>query len=233
MKSAAGDRLARIDWAAAGMQLDAYGVAVLPGLLSPHESDAVGRLWETADFRKEIVMARHGYGRGAYRYFAYPLPPLIEGLREGLYARLAPIANGWRARLGSSPFPATLAAFLERCHAAGQTRPTPLLLDYGEGDYNRLHQDLYGEHAFPLQATLLLSAPGKDFTGGEFVVTEQRPRRQSRVEALPLGKGDAVVFAVNDRPAPTGRGRLRMRHGVSTVRSGHRRTLGIIFHDAA
>jgi hypothetical protein len=181
-------------------------------------------------------MARHGYGRGEYRYFAYPLPTLVEQLRTALYARLAPIANAWHERMGSNVrFPPIHAEFLQRCHSAGQLRPTPLLLQYGPGDYNCLHQDLYGEQVFPLQVAILLSSPGNDFAGGEFVLTEQRPRMQSRVEVVPLTQGDAVVFAVNSRPVQGARGsyRVNLRHGVSTVRSGRRQTLGIIFHDAA
>ena len=190
----------------------------------------------TSDFRSHVVMARHGYGRGEYRYFAYPLPPLVQNLRAALYPRLVGTANAWQERLGTGlRFPDDHADFLDRCRAAGQARPTPLLLQYGPGDYNCLHQDLYGEHVFPLQVAVLLSAPGVDFEGGNFVLTEQRPRMQSRVDVVPLVKGDAVVFAVNQRPQRGSRGdyRVALRHGVSTVRSGHRHTLGIIFHDAA
>jgi hypothetical protein len=191
---------------------------------------------EPETFRSQVVMARHGFGRGEYRYFAYPLPPLIERFRAALYSRLAPIANGWHERMGiDHRFPAEHAAFLDRCHLAGQARPTPLLLRYGPGDYNCLHQDLYGEHVFPLQVAVLLSAPGADFAGGEFVLTEQRPRMQSRVEVVSMAQGDAVLFAVNSRPQRGTRGdyRVTMRHGVSRLRSGRRHTLGIIFHDAA
>ena len=194
-------------------------------------------LWgEERLFRNHVVMARHGYGRGAYRYFVYPLPPLVEELRGALYARLAPLADDWHAKLNiETRFPGDHASFLARCHRAGQKRPTPLLLDYGEGDYNCLHQDLYGAHVFPLQVAILLDAPGADFSGGEFIITEQRPRRQTAAAVVPLGKGDAVIFAVNFRPAAGARGfhRVTLRHGVSVLRSGRRHTLGIIFHDAA
>ena len=210
---------------------------MLPGLLSGAECDATAALYGPGPaFRSHVVMARHGFGQGEYRYFAYPLPPLVQALRTMLYPRLAPIANRWHERMGiDGRFPDDHAAFLDRCHDAGQKRPTPLLLRYGAGDYNCLHQDLYGEHVFPLQVAVLLAAPGDDFSGGEFVLTEQRPRMQSRAEVVPLGKGDAVVFAVNQRPHRGTRGdyRVAMRHGVSKVRSGHRHTLGIIFHDAA
>ena len=185
---------------------------------------------------RRVFMARHGFGRGEYRYFAYPLPPLVAALRSGLYPQLVPIANRWHERMGMAVrFPAEHAEFLARCHDAGQRRPTPLLLQYGAGDYNCLHQDLYGEHVFPLQVAVLLSAPGEDFCGGEFVLTEQRPRMQSRADVVPLAKGDAVVFAVNVRPVKGARGeyRVAMRHGVSAIRSGRRHTLGVIFHDAA
>ena len=230
-------RVADIDWAAIAAELDAFGCATIPRLLSAEDCDAIGGLYGAgAGFRSHVVMARHGYGRGEYRYFAYPLPPLVQALRTALYPRLAPIANRWHELLElDARFPADHAAFLDRCHAAGQVRPTPLLLQYGEGDYNCLHQDIYGAHVFPLQVAVLLSEPGEDFTGGEFVLTEQRPRMQSRAEVAPLGKGDAVVFAVNMRPVQGARGayRVKLRHGVSRVRAGHRRTLGIIFHDAA
>ena len=186
-------------------------------------------------FRSTVVMARHGFGRGEYRYFSYPLPDIVAGLRADLYPRLAPIANAWNELMAIGVrFPTEHDAFIERCHQAGQTRPTPLLLQYGEGDYNALHQDLYGEHVFPLQAAFLLSEPGADFHGGEFVLTEQRPRMQTRAEVVPLRKGDAVVFAVHHRPQQGSKGfyRVNMRHGVSRIRSGHRHTLGVIFHDA-
>jgi hypothetical protein len=230
-------RIAEVDWNFVQAELDREGWAVLPGLLSPAECDAMSSLYGPgAIFRSHVVMARHGFGRGEYRYFAYPLPSLVEQLRTALYPRLTPIANRWHERMGiDTRFPGEHAAFLERCHAAGQGRPTPLLLQYGAGDYNCLHQDLYGEHVFPLQVAILLSQPGEDFTGGEFILTEQRPRMQSRASVVPLGKGDAVVFAVNSRPHRGSRGdyRVKLRHGVSTVRSGKRHTLGIIFHDAA
>jgi hypothetical protein len=230
-------RIAAIDWDRVSTDLDREGWAVLPGLLTDEECDATAALYGPTDvFRSHIRMARHGFGQGEYRYFAYPLPALVEGLRTALYPRLAGIANGWYARMGMDVrFPADHAAFLERCHAAGQTRPTPLLLEYGSGDYNCLHQDLYGDHVFPLQVATLLSQPGKDFTGGEFVLTEQRPRMQSRAAVVPLAKGDAVVFAVHSRPHRGTRGdyRVMLRHGVSKLRSGKRHTLGIIFHDAA
>ena len=230
-------RVEGTDWPAVFTDLDAVGWARLPELLSRAECDAVADLYgHNEGFRSHVVMARHGFGRGEYRYFAYPLPPLVQDLRTALYPRLAPIANHWHERMGlAARFPAGHAAFLERCHAAGQIRPTPLLLQYGEGDYNCLHQDLYGEHVFPLQVAVLLSQPGEDFEGGEFVLTEQRPRMQSRAAVVPLRQGDAVVFAVNSRPVRGVRGdyRVNLRHGVSTVRAGHRHTLGVIFHDAA
>ncbi len=217
--------------------LDTQGWAILPALLTPAECAATAALYDQpGHFRSHITMARHGYGRGEYRYFQYPLPPLVERLRSTLYPRLAPIANRWHDRMGlCSRFPDCHAEFAARCHAAGQTRPTPLLLRYGAGDYNCLHQDLYGEHVFPLQFAILLSAPNTDFTGGEFILTEQRPRMQSRATVVPLAQGDAVVFAVNSRPVAGSRGdyRVTMRHGVSPLRSGQRHTLGIIFHDAA
>lgn len=224
------------NWGAISATLDAQGWAVLPALVSPEQAQATAALFdEDARFRSRIVMARHGFGRGHYGYFAHPLPPLVARLRSDLYPPLADIANRWQARMGSDTrFPDTHADFLARCHAAGQTRPTPLLLRYGPGDYNCLHQDLYGAHAFPLQVAILLSQPDADFTGGDFVLTEQRPRMQSRVDVVPLVQGDAVVFAVNQRPVRGTRGeyRVTMRHGVATVRSGQRHTLGIIFHDA-
>jgi uncharacterized protein len=234
---ASSDPVDAIDWPAASAGLDAQGWAILPRLLSAPECDAMVDLYDNEErFRSQVIMARHGYGRGEYKYFSYPLPALVEGLRTALYSRLAPIANRWHEAMGIDVrFPPDHAAFIERCHAAGQTRPTPLLLQYGKNDYNCLHQDLYGEHVFPLQVAILLKEPGQDFEGGEFVLTEQRPRMQSRAEVVPLRKGDAVVFAVNSRPVRSTRGsyRVNLRHGVSTLRAGHRYTLGIIFHDAA
>jgi hypothetical protein len=230
------ERVAGLDWPALGADLDARGCAVLPGLLPPAECAALAALYdEDARFRSRVVMARHGFGQGEYKYLAYPLPEPVATLRTALYPPLAEIANRWSEKLGiEARYPADHAAWLRRCHDAGQTRPTPLLIRYGPGDYNCLHQDLYGEFVFPLQATVLLSAPGRDFTGGEFVLVEQRPRQQSRAEVVPLGQGDAVVFAVNQRPAKGARGfhRVALRHGVSRLRSGHRTTLGVIFHDA-
>jgi hypothetical protein len=228
---------ALFDESAATQSLDARGWALLPGLLAAADCDALAGLYaQEACFRSKVVMARHGFGRGEYRYFSYPLPPALEHLRAMLYPRLVPLANLWQARMGlETRFPATLCAFLERCHAAGQTRPTPLLLQYQEGDYNCLHQDLYGAHVFPLQVAILLSQPVEDFEGGDFVLTEQRPRMQSRVDVVPLRKGDGVLFAVNNRPVKGTRGdyRVKMRHGVSSLRRGKRHTLGVIFHDAA
>jgi hypothetical protein len=226
-----------LDWAALEAELDAFGVARIPGLIDPATCRALAALYaREGGFRKRVVMARHGYGQGEYRYLDYPLPAPVHALRTALYPRLAPIANRWYAEMGLSPrFPDDHAAFLERCRAAGQARATPLLLRYGAGDYNRLHQDLYGEHVFPLQAVVLLAEPGRDFTGGELVLTEQRPRMQSRAEVVPLGLGDAAIFAVRERPVRGARGvhRVLMRHGVSRLRSGARTTLGLIFHDAA
>jgi len=225
------------NWTTLASELDARGWAVLPDLLDADSCARIAAGYDDAgQFRSQVVMARHGFGRGEYRYYRYPLPDPIDGLRSALYPRLAPIANRWHERLGlPTRFPAGHADFLARCHDAGQTRPTPLLLRYGPGDYNCLHQDLYGEHVFPLQVAILLSRPGEDFVGGEFVLTEQRPRMQSRVEVVPLSQGDAVLFAVNHRPVAGTRGdyRVAMRHGVSPLRSGRRHTLGIIFHDAA
>jgi hypothetical protein len=225
-----------VDWDRVSLDLDTHGAAVVPGLLAPSECRALAaRYPDHGAFRTRIVMARHGFGRGEYQYFRYPLPEPIAGLRTAVYARLAPIANRWNQAMGIAvQYPAAHADFLARCHAAGQGKPTPLLLQYGAGDYNCLHQDLYGEHVFPLQLAILLSEPGRDFTGGEFVMTEQRPRMQSRVEVVPLRQGDGVVFAVHHRPVQGTRGvyRVNLRHGVSRIRSGRRHTLGIIFHDA-
>jgi hypothetical protein len=230
-------RVDAYDWAFAGRALDAEGWALLPGLLAPDQADAVAELYPQGEgFRSTVVMARHGFGRGQYKYFSYPLPSVVQALRASLYPRLAPIANGWNTRLGrEARFPADHAAYLDQCHDAGQTRPTPLLLQYGPGDYNCLHQDLYGEQVFPLQAAILLDAPGVDFEGGEFVMTEQRPRMQTRPMVVPLRKGDGVLFAVNSRPMRGTRGdyQVKLRHGVSQLRTGRRHTLGVIFHDAA
>ncbi len=230
-------RVKAIDWKQILQDLDAQGSAVIERLISPDECEALAALYAIDEcFRSTVVMARHGFGRGEYKYFNYPLPELIGRLRAALYPHLATIANRWIAAMGINVrFPDKHAEFIKRCHAAGQRRPTPLLLQYGAGDYNCLHQDLYGEHVFPLQLTILLSAPGRDYTGGEFVITEQRPRMQSRAEVVPLRQGDAVVFAVHHRPVQGTRGtyRANLRHGVSRVRSGHRHTAGLIFHDAA
>jgi uncharacterized protein len=225
-----------IQWRAVADALDETGSAVLGRLLSREECEQLAATYpDDARFRSRVVMARHGFGRGEYKYFAYPLPEPVAGLRTSLYPPLAEIANRWQAALGiEDRFPATHAGFLSRCHAAGQRQPTPLLLRYAAGDYNCLHQDLYGDQVFPLQVAVLLSEPGRDFTGGEFVMTEQRPRMQSRAEVVPLCQGDAVVFAVRHRPVRGTRGtyRVNLRHGVSRVRSGRRHTAGIIFHDA-
>ncbi|MGQ3075012.1 MAG: 2OG-Fe(II) oxygenase [Ferrovibrionaceae bacterium] len=230
------DRTDRYDWQAIRTSLDAGGSALLPRLLTAGEAYGLAALYpDDAQFRSTVHMARHGFGRGQYRYFRYPLPPLIAGLRGTLYPRLVPIANDWNARMDlARRYPADHADFIAECHAAGQRRPTPLLLQYGVDDYNCLHQDLYGELAFPLQVAILLSEPGRDFTGGEFVLTEQRPRMQSRPEVVPLAQGDAVVFAVHHRPVAGSRGsyRVNLRHGVSRIRTGARHTVGIIFHDA-
>ena len=226
-----------IDWISAAEALDTNGWAVLPGLLDSAACEQVAALYDAPEhFRSHVIMARHGFGRGEYRYFAYPLPDPVQALRTRLYPPLAEIANRWHTRMGlERRFPAAHADYLAECHTAGQTRPTPLLLRYGPGDYNCLHQDLYGAHVFPLQVAVLLSAPGRDFAGGEFILTEQRPRMQSRAAVVPLAQGDAVVFAVNQRPVRGYRGdyRVTMRHGVSAVHIGRRHTLGIIFHDAA
>ncbi|GLU38032.1 2OG-Fe(II) oxygenase [Pseudomonas sp. NBRC 100443] len=230
------ERIAALDWPALAARLDAGGHALVPGLLDRRQCQWLRALYARDEpFRSRVVMARHGFGLGEYRYFAYPLPAPLQTLREAFYPPLANIANAWQRRLGLAPaYPPQHAEFLERCHAAGQLRPTPLLLRYGEGDYNCLHQDLYGELAFPLQVAILLSQPGEEFGGGEFVLTEQRPRMQSRVEVVPLCQGDAVVFAVSQRPVRRARGdyRVSMRHGVSRLLWGERFTLGVIFHDA-
>jgi len=230
-------RVDLVDWARISQDLDDRGTATIAGLLTAAECESMAALYGVDEmFRSRVVMARHGFGRGEYKYFAYPLPSSIGSLRAALYRRLAPVANRWHVAMGIDlRFPEQHADFLERCHAAGQRRPTPLLLQYGVDDYNCLHQDLYGEHVFPLQVAVLLSEPQRDFTGGEFVITEQRPRMQSRPEVVPLRQGDAVVFAVHHRPVQGTRGvyRVNLRHGVSRLRSGHRHTLGIIFHDAA
>jgi hypothetical protein len=226
-----------IDWPAIEGELDTHGCAIVPGLLDAAACQALAASYaDPARFRSRVVMERHGFGRGEYQYFSYPLPEPVATLRQELYAPLARIANRWHELLAiETRFPATHAAFIARCHGAGQLRPTPLLLQYGAGDYNCLHQDLYGDTVFPLQAAVLLSQPEQDFTGGEFVLTEQRPRMQSRAEVVPLRQGDAVIFPVNVRPANGARGpyRVAMRHGVSRLRSGQRHTLGIIFHDAS
>jgi len=231
--------LAAYDWPGIEAELDRDGAAVLEGLLAPDACRALASLYDAPDegtFRSRVVMARHGFGRGEYRYFAYPLPGLVSHLRTALYERLVPTANRWNEALGLSlRYPASHGEYLARCHAAGQARATPLLLRYGPGDYNCLHQDLYGEHVFPLQAVILLSRPGEDFEGGELVLTEQRPRMQSRPMVVPLQQGDAAVIAVSHRPVQGARGsyRVNMRHGVSRIRRGSRSTAGIIFHDAA
>jgi uncharacterized protein len=229
-------RVAAYDWQAVTGDLDNYGCAVLTELLSPEECRVIAALYpDESHFRSHIHMARHGFGKGEYRYFKYPLPDLLGRLRTALYPRLAAAANEWNGRMGiGERYPDDHTSFLKQCHDAGQTRPTPLLLQYVPGDFNCLHQDLYGDLAFPIQVAILLSDPGKDFTGGEFVLTEQRPRMQSRAEVVPLRHGDAVAFAVHNRPVHGSKGnyRVNLRHGVSRVRSGMRHTVGIIFHDA-
>ena len=235
-EEAIAEKLDRVSCERVESDLDEYGAAVLEHLLTPEECDTVTALYlDDQLFRSRVVMARHGFGRGEYKYFRYPLPDLVESLRTNLYPRLAPVANRWNQALRSDVrYPEGHAEFLATCHDARQRRPTPLLLQYGVGDYNCLHQDLYGEHVFPIQVAVLLSEPGRDFSGGDFVLTEQRPRMQSRVEVMPLRQGDAVAFAVHHRPVQGTRGtyRVNLRHGVSRVRGGHRHTLGIIFHDA-
>ena len=229
-------RVVTVDWDRVATDLDAQGFAVVPALLGAKDCRMVSSLYpDEARFRSHIVMARHGFGRGEYKYFAYPLPDLIASLRTAIYPHLSHIANRWNEAMGIDVrYPPEHEAFLRRCHDAGQTRPTPLLLQYGAGDFNCLHQDLYGEHVFPLQVAVLLSEPDDDFTGGEFVLTEQRPRMQSRAAVVPLRRGDAVVFAVHHRPVRGTKGvyRVNLRHGVSVVRTGRRHTLGLIFHDA-
>jgi hypothetical protein len=230
-------RIAGLDWDRIPQEIDQRGWAITGPLLSSEQCAGLTAAYDDEGlYRSRVVMARHGFGQGEYRYFAYPLPPLVEQLRAALYERLAPLANRWWAALGRDDiFPARHTDYLDRCHAVGQARPTPLILRYGPGDYNCLHQDLYGELSFPLQAAFLLSRPGEEFSGGEFVLTEQRPRMQSRVQVVPLEAGEAVIFAVNHRPVQGTRGtyRVAMRHGVSPLREGRRHTLGIILHDAA
>ncbi len=229
-------RIAAIEWHALVNALDERGNGVIERLLAPDECAALAALYtDEGAFRSRVVMARHGFGRGEYKYFRYPLPRVVAALRATIYPHLVPLANRWNQALGIDVrFPPTHAAFIRRCHAAGQCRPTPLLLQYGVGDYNCLHQDLYGEQIFPLQVTVLLAEPGRDFRGGEFVLAEQRPRMQTRAQVVDLRQGDAVVFAVRHRPVRGTRGcyRVHMRHGVSEMHAGHRHTLGIIFHDA-
>jgi uncharacterized protein len=230
------DRVNALDWPRISQDLDTQGSAILERLIPSDECRAVVAMYPQDDlFRSRVVMARHGFGRGEYKYFAYPLPQIVAELRTELYPRLAPIANKWNTRMGIEiQYPESHAEFIKRCHNAGQNKSTPLLLQYASGDYNSLHQDLYGEHVFPIQVAILLSEPVKDFIGGEFVLTEQRPRMQSRPEVVPLRQGDAVAFAVHHRPVQGARGfyRVNLRHGVSRIRSGHRHTVGIIFHDA-
>jgi uncharacterized protein len=229
-------RIDALDWQRIEKGLDEQGNALFQGVLSSDECEALAELYsEDSLFRSRVVLGRHGFGRGEYKYFKYPLPGLIQGLRTALYLHLVPVANRWNVAMGIGVrYPESHDKFVKRCHAAGQLRPTPLLLQYGEGDFNCLHQDLYGEHVFPIQVAILLSEPARDFTGGEFVLTEQRPRMQSRPEVVPLRQGDAVAFAVHHRPVPGTRGtyRVNLRHGVSRLLSGRRHTVGIIFHDA-
>ena len=229
-------RVQALDWEAVYQGLDSQGSVTIKGMLSPTECRSIAGLYTNdALFRSRVVMARHGFGRGEYQYFCYPLPDVLTNFRTAIYPHLVPIANRWNAAMGIAVrYPEHHADFIARCHKAGQVKPTPLLLQYGIDDYNCLHQDLYGEHVFPLQLAILLSRPGEDFTGGEFVMTEQRPRMQTRPMVVPLDQGDGVIFAVHHRPVQGTRGvyRVNMRHGVSRVRSGHRHTLGIIFHDA-
>ena len=230
------DRVAALDWTNVATQLDSFGCATTGPLLTPDECASISsRYHDDGIYRSRVIMGRHGFGRGEYKYFSYPLPGAIAALRSSLYPALADVANRWNEQMGIGPrFPADHAAFLKRCHAGGQVKPTPLLLQYGTGDYNCLHQDVYGDLVFPLQVAFLLSRPGEDFTGGEFVLTEQRPRMQSRAEVVPLRQGEGVIFPVHHRPVQGTRGvyRVNMRHGVSRLRGGARHTLGIIFHDA-
>ncbi len=230
------ERMDELNWPQLSQGLDGQGSVVLEHILSTDECRSLAALYpDDSFFRSRVVMSRHGFGRGEYKYFSYPLPEIIQELRTALYARLVPIANRWNAAMGIDVrYPERHTDFLQRCHAAEQLRPTPLLLQYGEGDYNCLHQDIYGEHVFPIQVAILLSEPTREFTGGEFVLTEQRPRMQSRPEVISLRQGDAVAFAVHHRPVQGTRGtyRVNLRHGVSRLRSGHRHTVGIIFHDA-
>jgi hypothetical protein len=236
MERATNSPVDAVDWSIVTAELEAHGCAVVGPLLTPLECRTIIGLYDSdAPFRSHIVMGRHGFGRGEYKYFAYPLPAKVTALRTALYPALAAIADRWNDELGVAVrYPPVHREFLDRCHKAGQTKPTPLLLQYGTGDYNCLHQDLYGEHVFPLQVAILLSDPGKDFTGGEFVLTEQRPRMQSRAEVVPLRQGEGVIFPIRHRPVRGTRGpyRVTMRHGVSRLRGGRRHTLGIIFHDA-
>jgi hypothetical protein len=229
-------RVAAVEWNRVFAELNAFGCGIITGILTAEECRAIaGSYDDESRFRSHVVMARHGFGRGEYKYFSYPLPEIVSDLRATMYPRLAPLANRWNDAMGLDVrYPDAQADFISRCHEAGQKRPTPLLLRYGPDDYNCLHQDLYGEHVFPFQVAFLLAEPGTDFTGGEFVLTEQRPRMQSRVEVVPLRRGDGVIFAVHNRPVQGGRGtyRVNLRHGVSRVRSGRRHTLGVIFHDA-
>jgi len=234
-KSSVKHRIANRDWPAITESLDNYGCAIITSVLTQEECRSLAAMYGRDDiFRSRIIMARHGFGRGEYKYWSYPLPEIVQQLREELYPRLAAVANRWNQAMKIDvSYPDAHEEYLERCHKAGQTRPTPLLLNYVEGDFNALHQDLYGENVFPIQVAFLLSEPGKDFTGGEFVLTEQRPRMQSRAEVVSLQQGEGVIFAVSHRPVRGERGtyRVNLRHGVSRLRSGHRNTVGIIFHD--
>lgn len=229
-------RVQSVEWKHINEEMNRSGWSLLPRMLKDEECDALAKLYTTERFRSHIIMSRHGFGRGEYKYFSYPLPDIIADLRETFYTQLVPLANHWNELMNIDVrYPENHDAFIERCHTAGQKRSTPLLLKYGPDDYNCLHQDLYGEHVFPMQVVFLLSQPGEDFTGGEFILTEQRPRMQSKAEVVPLCKGDAAIFAVHHRPHQGSRGyyRVNLRHGVSKLRSGHRYTTGIIFHDAA